>query len=113
MCCPIHAPPPTFSAYLRSIGPFYNSCPWAKSLSRDENLREEVGVRGRHTVLPRAGAGQQFALGAAPRRPLLRPTVGSTQESLSYKQAPRCPSSDVYLAILYNLGRAEQRHTCA
>jgi hypothetical protein len=24
-CCPIHVPPPTYSAYLRSIGPFYNS----------------------------------------------------------------------------------------
>jgi len=40
-----------------------------------------ISVAGRHTVVP--GAGQQFARGVAPHRPLSRPIVGSTQESMT------------------------------
>jgi len=45
-----------------------------------------ISVGGRHTVVP--GAGQQFARGVAPHRPLSRPTMGSTQESMTKQQTP-------------------------
>jgi hypothetical protein len=58
---------------------------------------EGVDARGRHTVVPRTGAGQQFARGVAPHRPLSRRTVGSTQERLSDQQTPRRPPFPVCL----------------
>ena len=72
----------------REGAPFYNSCRWAKPPGSDENVRGGQ-CRGRHTVVPRAGAGQPFAQGVAPHRPLSRPIVGSTQERLSEKQSTR------------------------
>src|SRR5258706_11133474 len=83
--------PPNCAPATETGTAFSNSYPWAWPASRDENLTREASVRGRRTVVPRAGAGQQFARGVAPHRPLSRPIVGSTQESLSDKQAPRWP----------------------
>ena len=69
----------------RGRASYYNSCP-GRNPPAGMKMGTGISVGGRHTVVP--GAGQQFARGVAPHWPLLRPFVGSTQESMTKQQTP-------------------------